>query len=120
MKVTLELHGVPLPVALTEEFMTPDFREFIEFYPKYKAAAGAVAWEFQPYLLWICKRLAKLEVRPGRTEEDWLGRIVQHFGLPQFAEWLEQYGSRSPSPAPPEKSRSLDVTTSGTRPTPRY
>ena len=89
---------VEIPVDV-ESFITPDFQTVL--HKDWKAAVlerGEEPWQMQPYLLQFLKELARAGIR-DRTEQDWMTRIVQHFGL-SFLERYQQIDESTPGGAP--------------------
>lgn len=85
-------HEVELPGYFSEEFITPDFHQLVEFYPEYvKDAQTDQPFSFQGYLLRICKDLEIKKCREGRTSEQWMKRFMEHYGLDYFAAYTRIY-----------------------------
>lgn len=91
---------VPLPCDSVEEFITPFFADVIDFYPEWRAQVedrvGGDAASFyapQPYLLLVCKALEKANARAGRDRDEWMNRMLQHFGfawLQKKLDWMKE------------------------------
>lgn len=69
------------------QFTSPDWVTVVGFYPEYCKRVLANEYERQepydpqPYLLTVAKELERLKVREGRTADDWMQRLMEHFGL---------------------------------------
>jgi hypothetical protein len=94
----LVVQGVPIPFGRGNgalgDFMTPDWEDVFRFYPTWVEqvrAAGKEPWEIQAYMLEICKVLEKGKARPERDRDDWMRRLLEHFGIGQFSEWITRY-----------------------------
>jgi hypothetical protein len=94
----ITLQGVAFPMRFAHdptEFITPDWRQVVEFYPEFLRVVMAredireEPWDPQPYLLTFAKYLERRKAREGRTADDWMKRLVEHFGLPWFMAVVE-------------------------------
>lgn len=91
MVCKMVVHTVELPVEFSDRFVTPDFQQLFDFYPEYERKAklaGKKPFRFSAYLMYICEKLEKLQLREGRTAEVWLSRCFQHFG-PEYVHDLD-------------------------------
>lgn len=103
MKSELVIRGVPVPFGcrgnVLADFITPDWKQVIEFYPAWvecMEASGEEPWPIQPFILEVCDVLARSNIRPGRDGDAWLQRLAEHFGLQTLAEWFATYGTPAP------------------------
>lgn len=94
MRDPIVIQGVAIPVPRSGEltdFITPDWYEVVQFYPEFcrrvlaKEDVREEPWDPQPYLLQFAKYLERRKAREGRTADDWMRRLMQHWGLG----WLE-------------------------------
>lgn len=82
----ISIQGVEIPVEV-EDFITPDWKRVMDFYAEWREELGPDAWPMQPYFLAYLKLLVKTGHR-GRSEQDWMTRLHEHFGVAHF---FEQY-----------------------------
>lgn len=94
----ITIQGIEFPMRFAHdptEFITPDWREVVAFYPEFckqvlaKEDVREEPWDAQPYLLTFAKYLERRNAREGRTADDWMKRIVEHFGMGWFLKALE-------------------------------
>jgi len=92
------MQGVRIPVPESGElrdFITPDWRAVVEFYPDYcrrvlaREDAREEPWDPQPYMLMWAKHLERRKAREGRTADDWMRRMAEHFGLAWMTKAIE-------------------------------
>ena len=86
----LTMQGVEMPLLFAHnlaDFVTPDWVTVIEFYPEFCKRVVARGnsleepWDPQPYMLMFAKELERGKAREGRTADDWMQRLMEHFGL---------------------------------------
>lgn len=78
------LQGVSLPIVIDESFMTPHWEELFNFYPMYAKYADGEILSFSGYTCRISKELEIKKCRKGRTSEDWMSRMLSHFGISYY------------------------------------
>lgn len=87
------LDNVVLPLRLSADFITPDFEDAMAYWPTYARlciSRQIVPRPARPYLLLLIKEVVKAGCRPGRTDDEWLRRIAEHFGLEKMGDWFTQ------------------------------
>lgn len=93
----LVVRGIQVPFGRDGEltsFITPDWEDVMRFYPVWRQECdrqGLEPWPIQPFMLEVLKALERGEARPGRTQQDWMQRLIQHFGLHKLEEWQANY-----------------------------
>ncbi len=85
----VKVANIEVPVD-AERFCSPDMREVLEFYPKWKRLGGG--WSIQGYFTEFCKHLEKWETDNGREYKDRGQRAIQHFGVQEFGRMLVELG----------------------------
>jgi hypothetical protein len=94
--MTISIHNIAIPVDTGDEYCTPEMQKAMDYYPQYAAHClrnGITPWKRRPYLLLVCKELAKTGItRDGReyTKDDVLRRVLEHFGLLQMEKWFNE------------------------------
>jgi hypothetical protein len=99
-KPQLQVQGVTIPLPGPADcFITPWWHEVMDFYPSYCEAVferGDTPWPIQPYITQVLKGLERLKIR-GRTAQDWMSRLMQHYGLSWLEGWKDKYQTLSDS-----------------------
>lgn len=91
--MAIEIQGVPVPVPSSgnpHDFVSPEWQAVVDHYPAHCRAvreAGEEPFDPQPYLLQYAKGLSALKVR-GRTQGEWIRRMIEHFGTQWMARVL--------------------------------
>jgi hypothetical protein len=98
----IKMLGVEIPVDV-EGFMTPQWKDVLDFHPTWKKAVDWSAygepWPFQPYMLEYAKALEKLGATGtvlhlrARKADEWMQRCLEHYGLP----FISHYASKAVS-----------------------
>ena len=93
----ITLQDVVFPMRFARdptEFITPDWTQVVEFYPEFCRQVVARTtleepWDPQPYMLMFAKELERGKAREGRDADDWMKRMMEHFGLGWMMKALE-------------------------------
>lgn len=91
--MAIEIQGVEVPVPASgnaHEFCTPEWQAVVDHYPAHcRRVLQAEDEPFDPqaYLLQYAKELSKMKVR-GRSQGDWIKRMMEHYGFPWMARTL--------------------------------
>lgn len=86
----LVVQGIEV-MPLSEDFCTPDWQAIIDQYPVWARKArdaNLECFDPQPYVLEAAKVIAKVSSR--RTADEWVKRIIEHFGLPWFMQQITE------------------------------
>lgn len=84
----MEIDGVKLPIDINEDFITPFWHYLFNFYPQYKNGAGENAKSVQGYIIAISDKLNGVR---GRTSDDWLCRLYEHYGIDYLQKVVDKY-----------------------------
>lgn len=92
------IQGIEFPMGFSRdptEFITPDWKEVIQFYPRFcfeirnKPDVNEEPPDPQPFLLEFATALERRKAREGRTADMWIARIPEHFGMGWFMKAIE-------------------------------
>ena len=91
----IRIQNVAVGVDVTN-FMTPDWDRVLRLYPRWRDQVkknGDDPWDIQPYMLVFAKELERCGreglVSRHQTQDEWMQRYMQHFGLGHLADVVE-------------------------------